>query len=199
MGKAARIRAEQRRTDLAEMLMVESERWGRPETDLERAWLKELLQLPRVQVMRPPDEQLLVSGMRPKECHLNCWAQEKNDPQSKHYPGWMVDGPVLVLHSVIQAQGQWLCLTPQMAVGMPSTFEFIPDPSMEWVSNGEGGRVLRRRGHEVPVGLRAHPEVHVAMHQEFMRLIATGQHPVDAYKEIDDTFGKQLMELSLPS
>lgn len=197
MGKAARANAQRRKAEMGAMILTEMERWGDPPSEQEAAWLREVLKLPRVTVTRPPDEALLASGMTPKDCHLNCSAQERNDEgQSKHITGWMIDGPALVLHSIIEARGQYLCITPQL-VPAANTFDFIPDPAMTWIPDGNGGRVLRRHGEEVRVGLRAYPEIHVEMLAEFRRLVESGMDPMDAYQEVDGTFGSRLVAMPL--
>lgn len=104
---------------------------------------------------RPPDEHLLAAGMLRNNCHANCAAQAADYPHLlRHVSGWIVSGYVLLLHSVIEVQGQLRCVTPQ-TVRTPSTFAFIPDPKIEWREAADrNGMDPFRDGKQLPNGLR---------------------------------------------
>lgn len=62
--------------------------------------------------------------------HRNCLATAAL--MSRHITGWMAFGTDLILHSVLNISGRWICLTPQLVPANPR-FEFTPDPQLSWV------------------------------------------------------------------
>lgn len=196
MGKEARAREARHRKAFADMVSAELDKWAFPPSVQEEAWLSELAAAPRVTVRRQPDGPLIQGGMRPKECHLNCSEQAENDPrqQTRHVLGWWVQGPILVLHSVIEVGARWYCITPQLAP-MPTEFEFIPDDQLSWVDQGEGKRDIVRYGLAVPVGLRKYPQASIEMRDRLRELIAAGMDSADAWRAVDGDLGARLMAL----
>lgn len=124
---------------LSEIALRSAEELAVPPSDREARTLAELSELPRVIITRPPAEGLLAAGMVLHNCHSNCASQAANDPQqaTRHVWGWWIYGPTVVLHSVVEMAGTWLCLTPQ-ARRLPPRFQFIPDTAIEWRASTDG-------------------------------------------------------------
>ncbi|CDZ41590.1 Hypothetical protein NGAL_HAMBI1145_59680 [Neorhizobium galegae bv. officinalis] len=183
--------------ELTELILRNASWLAFPATEWEAQTLREVLLLPRVIVTRPPEEQLLAAEMVPYDCHANCSRQEANDPErtSRHVCGWIIDSSDLILHSVVEMSGQWLCLTPQLVPG-PRHFEFIPDPLIEWRDTDDGSaRDAIREGMPLPHALRKYPERHIRMRDELLRLVASGTSVIDARDEVDATLGAELRRM----
>jgi hypothetical protein len=185
-----------RRERLGELALRNAEQMAFQATEWEANTLAEVLALPRVTVTRPPEEQLLAAGMLPYDCHANCFAQAANDPDrvSRHVFGWLIYGSDLILHSVVETRGHWLCLTPQ-SVQAPSQFQFIPDPLIEWLDTGDGGRYAFRCGVRLPKALRKYPGYHLRMWDELHDLMASGMSAFDAREMVDVTLGAELRKM----
>jgi hypothetical protein len=183
-----------RKQELGELVLRNAEHMALPPSEWEAETLAEVLALPRVIVTRPPEEQLLAAGMLPYDCHANCSAQAANDPDrlSRHVWGWLIYGFDLILHSVVERQGHWMCLTPQL-VRSPSQFHFIPDPIIGWSeADDEGTRTAFRHGVQLPDALRKYPEHHIRMRDELHRLVASGLSAFEAGRLVDATLGAEL-------
>lgn len=182
--------------ELTELVLRNAERMAFPSTDTEASILAESLLLPRVTVTRPPRDQLLSAGMVPYDCHVNCSAQAANDPDklSRHVTGWLPFGSNLILHSVVERAGKWLCLTPQL-MEAPPTFSFIPDPHIVWQENEDGSNDPYRHGTLLPDVLRKFPELHIRMRDELVRLMASGMTALAARDQVDRTLGVELRRL----
>lgn len=185
-----------RKKELGELALRNAEQMSLPPTEVEANTLAEVLALPRVTVTRPPKEQLLAAGMRPYDCHANCFELATNDPKqmTRHVFGWLIYGSDLILHSVVEMRGRWLCLTPQL-VPAPSQFEFIPDAHIEWRETGDGERHPFRCGVSIPSALRKYPEYHIRMRDEFHNLLASGIAAFDAREMVDVTLGAELRKM----
>lgn len=185
---------EARKRELGELALRNIEGMAFSPTEWEANTLAEILALPRVVVKRPPVDALLAANMVPYHCHANCANQEANDPDgtSRHVSGWLVYGSDLILHSVVQINGEWLCMTPQL-VPVPTQFQFIPDPLIEWrVSNDGSGKEAFRCGIALPDALRKHPQDHIRARDRFRELMATGLSAFDAHKVVEATLGSRL-------
>ncbi len=167
-------RAVPRRSELEDFVLWNAQQFAFPPSEREAKTLAEVLALPRVTVTRPPKHDQLAVGMAPHDCHANCAAQEANDPdgESRHVCGWLINGSDLILHSVVEIRGQWLCMTPQHREG-PARFNFIPDAAIKW-RDAENGKESFCAGVLVPHGLRSHPEHHIQMWERFRDLVASG-------------------------
>ncbi|MGO4440143.1 hypothetical protein [Rhizobium sp. RAF56] len=181
-----------RRKMLGERAVLVAEQFAFPPTEWEAKTLAEVLSLPRVHVMRPPREELLAAGMVERDCHRNCSVQVTNDPDRscRHVVGWLIHGSDLILHSVVEWSGYWLCLTPQL-VAAPSEFQFIPDPLIEWVETRIGMEAFRG-GVAVPHALRKYPEHHLLLRDKFHELLDSGISAYDARQIVDTTLGEEL-------
>ncbi len=192
-GLSANTVAPKTGMEIDELILRNAALFASPITEWEKQAYTEVISLPRVIVTRPPKDQLLAAGMVPYDCHTNCFTQEANDPtkMSRHVFGWMICDADLILHSVVKMGTEWLCLTPQL-VGLASRFEFIPDPLIEWRDADDGvSRVPYRRGAQLPDALRKHPEHRIKMHDELLRLIASGYSVVEARDRVASTLGTE--------
>lgn len=188
-----------REKELDELVLRNAEQMAFPPTEFEKRALAEVISLPRVTVTRPPAEQLLAAGMLPYQCHVNCSDQAAKDPDqvTRHVSGWLINGSALILHSVVEMHGQWLCLTPQL-IQVPPQFEFIPDNLIEWLETDGGDRLPLRRGMMLPDALRKYPEHHIRMTDAFRDLMASGMSASDARKMIDQTLGAEFRKIEEP-
>lgn len=186
-------------TELERFILWSAEEFAFPPTEWEAETLEKVLTLPRVVVTRPPDEDLLKIGMRRNDCHANCAAQVANDTEgrSRHVSGWYISGSDLILHSIVEIDGQWVCLTPQIGKAS-SRFEFIPDTEIEWRVSSDGkARGAYRSGRELPQALRKYPERHIQMRDHFRSLMDSGMSAVEARDEVNATFGADRRKTSL--
>lgn len=178
---------------LADRVIRLSEEMAFPTTEWEASTLAEVLTLPRVVVTRPSKQYLLSIGMIPYGCHVNCAKYVARDPEhlTRHVCGWIIHGSDLILHSVVERNGGWRCLTPQL-VEAPPQFVFIPDPAIEWVETHDGsGREPIRSGNRLPDALRKYPEDHIRMRDRFRELVSSGVSVLDARSMIDATLGAE--------
>lgn len=185
-------------TDVESLILRNVEESASPPSAFELSTLAEVLVLPRVNVTRPPESQLLGIGMRRNDCHANCAMQAINDTEgkSRHVTGWYVTPSCLVLHSVVEIEGQWFCLTPQIVRG-PEQFEFIPDEAIDWRDADDGmSRDPYRRGEKLPETLRRYPDLDVEMSREFRALVSSGMPIVDARDRVDAVYARRLAKLS---
>ncbi|MDX1016386.1 hypothetical protein GOL25_25925 [Sinorhizobium medicae] len=186
--------AEARKRELGELALRNIEGMAFPPSDWEADTLAEVLALPRVVVTRPPVNDLLAADMAPYQCHANCATQEANDPDrtSRHVSGWLIYGSDLILHSVVQIAGEWLCITPQL-VPAPAQFQFIPDPLIEWKVGSDGiAKEAFRCGIALPDALRKYPNDHIGVRDRFRELMATGLSAFDARKVVEAALGAEL-------
>ncbi|KQX38206.1 hypothetical protein ASD04_11340 [Devosia sp. Root436] len=168
--------------DLTDLIQRNIELMAFPPSAREAATYAEVIALPRVVARRPPTKDLLEAGFVPYDCHRNCADQAANDPKtaSRHVVGWLPYGEDLILHSIAEIAGRWLCLTPQF-VASPSRFDFIPDPHIEWRYLDDGvSKTVFRHGHEMPEALRKDPHRHIRMRDEFLAMVKTGMSPLEA-------------------
>ncbi|QHW29186.1 hypothetical protein GYN07_33615 (plasmid) [Rhizobium leguminosarum bv. viciae 248] len=187
---------EARKQELGELALRNIEGMAFSPSEWEADTLAEVLALPCVVVTRPPIDDLLAVDMVPYQCHANCAAQEANDPDrtSRHVTGWLVYGSDLILHSVVQLGGKWLCMTPQL-VPAPAQFQFIPDSIIEWrVSSDGNGKAAFRRGIALPDALRKYPQDHIRVRDRFRELMASGLSAFDARKVVEETLGDELKQ-----
>ena len=171
-----------REVELGDLAFRNAEALAFPLSEIEEATLAEVLQLPQVEVTRPPYDRLLAAGMVPYDCHRNCAMQVANDPdgRSQHISGWLPYGDNLILHSVVQVHGEWICLTPQL-VSAPHRFSFIPDPHLEWRAGNDGlSWYPYRNGELLPSALRRDPARNIRMWNEFKSLVDNGMSAFDA-------------------
>jgi hypothetical protein len=178
--------AKRKEERLRAALLVECDLWDRPGSAWEAQLVEEIGQLEIVAAERAPADQLEWGGMQPRECHANSIFYSRNDPTgaSKHVLGWWVQGDLLVLHSVIENDGRYICITPQES-DVPAVFPFIPDPAIEAREEGDHLEYYRN-GQPITAGLRQDPVAHRASIVLMRERLLGGMKPWRAMHLIDD-------------
>lgn len=177
MGEARR-RREETRAKFLKMI----DRWDFEPTDWERETVAAIEGLPSVTVRRYPKEALIYMRMKPQECHVNCRFMQEEDKSGRirQVTGWMLEHRNYVLHSVIDQGDGFFCVTP-MLVEAPTTFNFRPDPAIEWREEG-GFRVAYREGHPIEPGVRCDPEQSRKDIALVRQRLLSGMNPYEAMK-----------------
>lgn len=152
MGEAKRKQQHQRNVVA---FLARLDRWCFPATEAEAAVVAEITLLPKIPVRRWPSE--LLSGMKSNECHPNAWRFVESHPKGKcrQISGWWPMDGHFVLHSVVELEGEFICVTPY-GDGASSVFPFIPDPLIEWRQEGPVRRAYRK-GYKIELGVRSDP------------------------------------------
>ena len=179
MGEAKR-RSNVQKESMRKMAYAALEEWSRPATEWEKNLVIEIDKLPRVNVVRQPDERLLWMKMVPNKCHANAGWYAENDPtgKSRMITGWWQQDDKYLHHSVIATGDNFVCITP-IIVPAPQTFEFIPDSKVEWRDEGEA-RFAWRNGRLVGPGLRADIELALRQNAYVKARIDQGMEPLEA-------------------
>ena len=101
---------------MRKMAYAALEDWSRPASDWEQNLVKEIDKLPRVKVMREPDDRLLWMKMVPKKCHANAGWHAENDAtgNSRMITGWWQQDDKYLHHSVVATGAHYVCITPMM-------------------------------------------------------------------------------------
>jgi len=182
--------AKVKRETLRQMLLKKGEEWDFPPSPWEAAVCAELKEENVVIVPRAPADQLASMRMPANKCHANVRWYVQNDPAGKarSVTGWWVQWPVFVLHSVIEADGQLVCITPSAynEVEVP----FLPDPKISWVEDGEVYSAVRQ-GHIIGPGVRALPAFTMAQNAIVRERLLAGCDPLKA----GDFSDEEMMEL----
>lgn len=123
MGQA-KVKAEQVRKKFLE----EAHLRARPYDEREAEVLERILKLKFETINRAPEAQLEYMGMKPQQCHENCYQYAKLDPEGKAKPvyGWWRLGEAYVFHSVVGRDGGLACITPHSI--KTDSIEFARDP-----------------------------------------------------------------------
>lgn len=177
MGEAKR-----KREQLRQLMLRETDQWSFPPSPEEAALVAKLDVLPSVTARRVPEDQIAYMRMPGKECHANCAWYASNDPEGKarHVLGWWRQPEAYVLHSVIERDGQHVCITPQLQ-GTPATFEFVPDAEIEVRDEGDV-RVFYRDGRRWHPGVRARPQEMIEHMEKVRRRLRAGGNPYKAWE-----------------
>ena len=111
------------------------------------------------------------------ECHHNAAWYAANDQSgsSHHILGWWSHLDLLVLHSVIERDGQYWCVTPQ-AETTAERFGFYPDNKITWLDR-DGDRIFSRNGGAVGAGLRRDPQRRLAAIERARKRLSDGVSP----------------------
>jgi hypothetical protein len=175
MGEAKRKMEELRRTVLTFM-----ERWDFPPSEAEARAVEEIKKLPVVIARRQPAHVLAYMRMPPNQCHTNARFMEENDPEGKNkkVSGYILQSNNYVLHSVVEKDGNFICVTP-MQIGGPDEFPFIPDPDIEWRLEGDTWEASRK-GLPIEVGFRRDPVESQRILEIVRARIEAGVHPLKA-------------------
>jgi hypothetical protein len=177
--------AKQRRAALRDYMLKEGEKWNFPQSPWEVSVCKELRAEDIVVVPRVPADQLSEMRMLRNECHANTRWYAENDPsgKTKAITGWWVQWPNFVVHSVIEQDGRLFCITPSAT--NESEIEFIPDPKIVWVLEGDGFSAYRG-GYRVGPGVRKYPALTFAQCEIIRRRLLTGVDPHTACNFSDE-------------
>lgn len=170
-------------TDLAarrDGYLREAERWAFDATDWERRAAAAILHLPEVTAERLPQDELDRLGMLPKECHLNATRYIERHPGTRMVSGWWRLPRQFVLHSVVERDGKYICVTPAPTVSDPR-FRFVPDPAVVWVSKGSGFAAVRD-DHLIGIGVRLFPDADVAWYRAVAARLRKGMDPDEALR-----------------
>lgn len=174
--------AKVRREAMRRMMLAECEKWSFPPTPEEADIVAQISTLPRVNVRRVDNDAIAYMRMPGKECHANTRWYQDNDPEGKamQATGWWEQNGSYVLHSVVRRDGAYFCITPQQP-DVPDTFEFVPDPVLEWREEGEY-RVCYRSGYKCSPGVRADPDAVIKYMATVRERLESGMLPLEAAK-----------------
>lgn len=177
--------AKVKRDAFRQMLLKNGEEWNFSPSPWEAAVCAELKEEDVVVVPRTPADQLAWMRMPANKCHANARWYVQNDPTGKArvVTGWWVQWPVFVLHSVIESDGQLICITPSPynEVEVP----FIPDPKISWVEDGEVYSAFRQ-GQAIGPGVRVFPAFTMAQNAIVRERLLAGCDPLKAGDFTDD-------------
>lgn len=175
MGEAKRNLERVRQSFLAEI-----DKWAFPATDWEARTVEELKSMPRTKVIRYPDDALEYMRMPPRECHVNARFMQDNDPEGRlrQVTGWWLQDDNYVLHSVVDQYGRLVCVTPA-PLHPENSFDFIPDPKIEW-RDEDDYREAYREGVCIGPGLRSNPEKTLAQLAVIRTRLISGMNPYKA-------------------
>lgn len=99
--------------------------------------------------------------MKPKDCHNNCKTYAAQDPDHDIMQrlGWIDGGDFYVLHSIIEFDNRYVCVTPMVSRVFPTQFEFLPDAAITFAQDDITGQWrFTRGGYRLSKGVRKHPE-----------------------------------------
>lgn len=141
-----------------------------------------------VKVPRAPADQLAWARMKPRECHANCQFYVNNDPERKTRMmfGWTLDTGVYVLHSVIERDGQIICITPNELD--ETSIDFRPDPDLVAKISDQNKFSFSRTGIKVEgYGVRPDPAKTIKLGKYVKKRLLSGMNPYEAIK-LPDTW-----------
>lgn len=173
--------AKVRREALRRKMLEDGKKWDFPASPWEAAVCAELnLKEDDVRVVRrAPAEQLDWMRMPANGCHANARWYAKNDPtgRTRAVVGWWVQWPDFVLHSVVEIDGQLICITP--SAYNETEIPFMPDPKISWIEDGEVYSAIRD-GQVVGAGVRTYPAFTVARNAILRERLLAGVDPFEA-------------------
>jgi hypothetical protein len=116
-------------------------------------------------------------------CHANVRWYVEHDPshRARAVTGWWVQWPDFVLHSVIEDDGELICITP--AEYNETELHFIPDSQISWIEDGKVSSAVRH-GRKIGPGIRAFPAFTMARNAIVRERLLAG---VDPFKAIEFT------------
>lgn len=108
--------ARSRRENLRQLALRKSAEWDFPASQWEVRVCADLKEEDITVVPRASAEQLAEMRMSSHERHQNARWYAANDPtkKSRAVTGWWVQWPNFVLHSVVETDGQLICITPSV-------------------------------------------------------------------------------------
>jgi len=177
--------AKARHEALRHKMLEEGRKWDFPPSAWEAAVCAELREDDVVVVRRAPVEQIAWMRMPASECHSNARWYAKHDPTGKarSVTGWWVQWPDFVLHSVVEMDGQLICITPTPFD--ETEFPFIPDPKISWIENGKVYSAIRG-GQIIGPGVRKFPAFTMARNAVVRERLLAGVNPFKACEFTDE-------------
>lgn len=120
--------AKRRKENLRTQILSEIEQDLRPLSETDLVLLRHIETLSFRTVQRRPLQELRTTGMKTGQCHVNAREYARLDPdgRARAVHGWWRQGPVFVLHSIAERDGQFACLTP-LPAGHCDYLEFSED------------------------------------------------------------------------
>lgn len=177
--------AKARREALRQIMLEQGKEWDFPPSPWEARICSEFREQDILIVPRASADQLAAARMPANECHGNARWYAQNDPSGKarSVTGWWVQWPDFVLHSVIETDGQLICITPTQLgeIDIP----FIPDPKLTWVEDG-GVYSAVRDGEIVGPGVRVYPTFTMAKNAIVRERLLAGGDPIKAMDFSDE-------------
>jgi hypothetical protein len=177
--------AKSRREALRQKMLAEGAKWDFPPSSWEQALCTELRNRTPEVVRRAPASQLSLMRMPANECHANVRWYVKSDPSkaARAVAGWWLQWPDFVLHSVVEVDGQLICITPSQFDELD--FPFIPDPEIGWIENRNVYSAVRG-GHSIGRGVRAYPAFTMARNAIVRERLLAGVDPFEAIELTDE-------------
>jgi hypothetical protein len=190
MGEARR-----RKEQLRSIMMEELTTMAAAPSEQELQLAAELLLLPAAWAQRESPERLAWANMQPRQCHPNVAAYVRLDPNQRsiHRVGWWKQGAQFVLHSVVEIDGAFVCLTPQQP-GVPDRFPFVLDPKITLSDDGGGIIGFRRDGQPFPKVVRANPAPVIQVAKLGLDRLASGMDPHSVWAELDREMSRLMDE-----
>ncbi len=167
---------------LRETFLANAEQWMFPPSRWERDAVREILDGPVERAVRSLPRGAAVLNGPLRECHANAEFYAAHDPtgRAKMVTGWWRQPNVLVLHSLVDIDGQLYCVTPSDVDPSPD-FTFIRDPKLHWREK-DGERVCERDGHCIGPGLRLDAPQVIADTALIKDRLSSGMNPYEAVK-----------------
>ncbi|WP_019832579.1 hypothetical protein [Sphingomonas sp. PR090111-T3T-6A] len=168
---------------LRETFLASAEQWMFPPSRWEQDAVREILALPVERAIRGVPRGAAVLNAPTRECHTNAAFYAEHDPTGRAtmVTGWWRQPNVLVLHSLVEIDGQLYCVTPFDAD--PSRdFPFIRDPKLRWREDEAGERYCERDGHRIGPGLRLDAPQVMADTALIKDRLESGMNPYEAVK-----------------
>jgi hypothetical protein len=168
---------------LRETFLASAEEWMFPPSRWEQEAVREILSRPMERAVRGLPRGAGVLNAPPRECHANALFYATHDPsgRAKLVTGWWRQPNVLVLHSLVEIEGQLYCVTPFDADPSPD-FAFIRDPRLRWHEDADGERYCERDGHRIGPGLRLDAPQVMADTALIKDRLCSGMNPYEAVK-----------------
>ncbi len=173
---------------LSKRLRIEADRWGSAETTYEREFAAEISSLPEIKVRRQPVAALLAHGMKPQECHLNCWSYIQLDPSktSEMVVGWVEIAGNFVLHSVVKVSDGLTCITPPL-IPDDGWLSFRQDPDIVMTVDEKTSKFkFERKGQILGYGIRPNPAKMQRLAAFVRRSLDEGMSPHELLAAMDE-------------
>lgn len=175
---------------LRKRLLEQNDVWDFPPTDWEAELVNELLDMPVLMVPKAPANQLKEMRLPFNECHENTRWYAKSAPSGavKSVAGWWVmENATFVLHSVLEQEGHYLCITPTQF--SETKIPFIPDEKIMWEPAGDRYEAYRN-GQKIGPGVRRFPREAMIQNAAFRARLKSGMNPHRAMNFTPEEWGE---------